>query len=170
MMDDLKSLFHVSEIEITYKNKNPYHERLIVDAPWYAYDIFKSTWDTGKIELLEQFKIMLLDNKSNCLGLSEISTGGLDCCFVDPRMIFVTALKSKATRLIFAHNHPSGVLKPSEPDIVMTKQMVDAGRLLDISVMDHLIIAPHGYYSFAENGIMSNWCSKHTPHSSSPIP
>ena len=170
MSDDLKSLFQVSEVEITYKNKTPYHERLIVGTPWYAYDIFKSTWDTGKIELLEQFKIMLLDNKSKCLGLSEISTGGLDCCLVDPRMVFATALTSRATRLILAHNHPSGVLKPSGPDIAMTNRMVEAGRLLDISVMDHLIITPHGYYSFADNGLMPNWDAKQTARSSNPSP
>jgi DNA repair protein RadC len=169
MPDDLKSLFQVCEVEITYKNKTPYHERLIVDTPWYAYDIFKSTWDTDKVELHEQFKIMLLDNKLTCLGLSEISTGGLDNCFVDPRIVFATALKSKATRLIFAHNHPSGVLKPSEPDIMMTKRLVEAGRLLDISVMDHLIVAPHGYYSFADNGMMPNWNPKQTLHPSSPV-
>jgi DNA repair protein RadC len=165
----LKSMFQVSEVEITYRNKTPYHERLIVDTPWYAYDIFNSTWDSGKIELLEQFKIMLLDNKSTCLGLSEISMGGLDCCFVDPRMVFATALIAKATRLILAHYHPSGVLKPSESDIVMTKRMVDAGRLLDISVIDHLIITPHGYYSFADNGLMPNWNSKQPPPLFNPV-
>jgi DNA repair protein RadC len=170
MMDDLKSLFHVSEIEITYKNKKPYHERVVIDTPWFAYDILKSTWDHDKIELQEQFKILLLDQKCNCLGLSEITTGGIDSCYVDPRVVFATALTAKATRLILAHNHPSGVTKPSEADIVFTQRIVDGGKLLDISIMDHVIVTPHGYYSFAEEGLMPTWQAKQTPRTFSPIP
>lgn len=167
--DDYKSLFHVCEIEITYRNPTPYHTRVHIDRPWKAYDVLLDSWDTGKIELVEQFKILLLDNKCNCLGISEISSGGMNACLVDPKIVFATALKAKATRLILAHNHPTGVLKPSEADILLTRRMVQAGQLLDLPVLDHVIVTPDGYYSFSDHGLIPGWdhsADSHGPFSS----
>ncbi|MEA5426395.1 JAB domain-containing protein [Arcicella lustrica] len=151
----------MSEIEIIYKNKTPYHDRLKIDAPWVAYDVLHSTWDAGKIELLEQFKIMLLDHRCNCLGISEVGSGGMSGVIIDTKIVFATALQAKANRLILAHNHPSGVLEPSDADILMTRRMVKAGQILDLPVVDHLIVTPHGYYSFSENGHITGWEKGH---------
>ena len=168
MSHDLKSLFQVSEIEITYKNKTPYHDRLRIDTPWMAYDVLQSTWDAGKIELLEQFKILLLDHSCNCLGISEVGSGGMSDVTIDPKIVFATALQAKATRLILAHNHPSGVLRPSEADLLTTRRMVKAGQILDLPVVDHLIITPQGYYSFSEHGHMPGW--ENGPMPQTPLP
>jgi DNA repair protein RadC len=72
---------------------------------------------------------------------------------VDPKVVFSIALRYQATGIILIHNHPSGALKPSQQDINLTKRISEAGRVLDISVNDHLIITDTQYYSFADNGI-----------------
>ena len=72
----------------------------------------------------------------------------------DPKVIFVAALKSCSSSIILAHNHPSGNLKPSEADLQLTRKIKEAGKLLDIQVLDHLIISSEGYLSFADEGIL----------------
>jgi len=67
--------------------------------------------------------------------------------------LFALALKAKATRLILAHNHPSGQLKPSNADIALTKRLQQGGNILGIEIADHLIVTPHNYYSFADQGM-----------------
>lgn len=154
MTQEINSQFQASEIEITYRNKTPYHERVHVDASRIADKLFRSIWNSGKIELVEQFKIMLLDNRCNCLGISHISSGGINYCFADPKLIFGTALKAHASKLILAHNHPSGITYPSEADKAMTTRIIEGAKLLELSVLDHLILTRDGYYSFADNGLI----------------
>lgn len=152
--NSLQSLFKVNEVEIVYRNPIPIHDRISITQSSTAYQVFRQTWDENKIELLEQFKILLIDRGSHCLGISEIAIGGMSACIVDPRVIFAIALKTKSSGLILAHNHPSGSLKPSEADLSMTNKLVKAGNLLDISIIDHLIVTTQDYYSFSDNGIM----------------
>ena len=71
---------------------------------------------------------------------------------VDVRMILVYALKSMATKIMVAHNHPSGVLRPSRADVSLTKKLLQACDIVDIQLIDHLIISPESYYSFSEDG------------------
>jgi DNA repair protein RadC len=73
---------------------------------------------------------------------------------VDIRLLFVAALNCVATSMIIAHNHPSGTLRPSQADKAITKKMQEAGRFLDIKVLDHLIITDESYYSFSDEGIL----------------
>lgn len=73
---------------------------------------------------------------------------------VDPKLIFASALAANASAIILAHNHPSGNLKPSQVDIQLTRKLVNGGKLLDISIYDHLIITYDGYTSFSEEGIL----------------
>lgn len=106
----------------------------------------------NRIELVESFKIILLDRRNSCLGISEISSGGISCSTADPKIIFATALKSRASNLILAHNHPSGNIVPSNSDIAISRKLREAGKVLDINVLDHLIVTPDQYYSFANEG------------------
>lgn len=117
-----------------------------------AYDVFMSVWDMNKIELVEQFNILLLDRQNGCIGVSTVATGGTAACIVDPKMIFATALKAKASGIILAHNHPSGSLRPSEEDIRVTKRLLEGADLLDLFVSDHLIVSRYDYYSFTDEG------------------
>jgi len=150
----IASLFKVSEVELVYRNKiNPAH-RPIVSHSGAAYEVFWQSWDKDRIELVEQFKILLLDYRNNCLGISEISTGSTSACPVDLKIVFATALKARASKIIPAHNHPSGNLLPSDADIQLTRRLVEAGKLLDIAVVDHLILTSRNFYSFADNGLI----------------
>lgn len=119
-----------------------------------AYEILKNTWDENKIELQEQFKIILLNRSSRVLGILEISTGGITGTIADIRLIFVAALKANATGIILSHNHPSGNLSPSQPDIDLTKKIVKGGEVLNIKVLDHIIVSTEGYYSFSDEGVI----------------
>lgn len=154
MDDNIKSLFTVNEIEISYKNPTPFDQRIQITSSAQAYNVLRQAWDQNRIELVEQFNILLLDPRNACLGISRIATGGFAACLADPKVIFATALKARATGLILAHNHPSGNLTPSDADKTLTKRLKEGGKLLDIAVLDHLIVTPHNYCSFADAGIM----------------
>lgn len=151
---ELESLFKVTEVELIYRNGCLKKDRPKVHSSRDSYKILRSSWDENKIELVEQFKILLLDRANACLGVSDVSTGGMTGCVVDPRIIFATALKSRSAGVIMAHNHPSGNLTPSHADRMVTQRMVEAGRILDIPVLDHLIVSSEGYYSFSDEGLI----------------
>jgi DNA repair protein RadC len=85
-----------------------------------------------------------------------VSEGGLNHTTVDPKKIFKIALDERASRIIFAHNHPSGFLLPSEQDIATTNMLVEAGKMLEIKVIDHIIIGGDGYFSFSESGMINS--------------
>jgi DNA repair protein RadC len=99
----------------------------------------------------EEFWVMLLNKANLIIDIQKISEGGVSGTVVDPKKVFHFALVKLASSMILVHNHPSGNLSPSDADIVLTKKISDAGKLLDISILDHLIIAD-GYHSFADNG------------------
>ncbi len=102
----------------------------------------------------EEFWILLLNQANRVIGREQISLGGVNAAIVDPRIVFRKAIENKATSIALVHNHPSGNLRPSEPDLQLTKKLVEAGKLLDIAVLDHLIIGGQGYYSFMDEGKM----------------
>ncbi|PMD95689.1 DNA repair protein [Siphonobacter sp. BAB-5405] len=151
---DLTSLLKVNEVELVYRNPIPYERRLQVCSSQAAYYILRQTWNENRIELVEEFRILLLNQQNHCLGVSTISSGGLASCLADPRLIFATALKAGATSLIVAHNHPSGNLTPSYADKTLTTKLQEGGRILDIAILDHLIITPQHYRSLADEGLL----------------
>jgi DNA repair protein RadC len=151
---DILSLFQVTEVELVYRNKLQPCDRPQINSSSYAYELLMMAWDMNKIELLEQFKILLLDRRNACIGVSDISTGGVTGCLVDARIVFSTALKARASSIVLSHNHPSGNITPSKQDIELTRKFVQAGKLLDIEVIEHLIVTPQSYYSFADNGLL----------------
>ncbi len=101
----------------------------------------------------EEFWVLYLNNANKVLSKSQQGKGGITGTIVDVRLVFKTALEIGATSIILCHNHPSGGLVPSEADIKITNKIKVAGQNLDIHVLDHLIVAENGYYSFADEGI-----------------
>ncbi|WP_339921242.1 DNA repair protein RadC [uncultured Flavobacterium sp.] len=101
----------------------------------------------------EEFWIVYLNNSNKILSKAQLSKGGITGTLVDVRLVFKTALEMGATGLILCHNHPSGTLVPSEADKQITKKLRTAGDSLEIKVLDHLIVAEFGYYSFVDEGI-----------------
>lgn len=102
----------------------------------------------------ESFYALLLDRSNKLLGYLLVSVGGLTGTVVDPRIIFQTALKANSCGVILGHNHPSGNPRPSETDIRLTRKLMEAGKLLDIQVLDHLILIPGGFTSLANEGML----------------
>jgi DNA repair protein RadC len=102
----------------------------------------------------EEFWIIYLNNSNKVIYKSQLSKGGITGTLVDVRLVFKTALEHNAVSIILVHNHPSGVLKASEADKQITRQLKAAGHSLDIKVLDHVIITEKSYLSFTDEGIL----------------
>ena len=145
----------VSEVQLIYKNKVKASDRIKISCSRDAYKVFMDSWDAETIDFLESFKILLMSRSNAVLGILEISKGGTTGTVSDIKVIFSAALKGNASGIICAHNHPSGNLNPSESDSRLTQKLKDAGTLMDIQVLDHLIISSDGdYYSYADSGLL----------------
>lgn len=145
---------NIAEIQVSFKPKIKAKERTTVRGAREAYKVFISQWNTGLIDYQEQFKVMLLNKASHVLGILDLAKGSMDGVPVDLKIVFAIALKASASKIILAHNHPSGNLNPSSADKFLTRRIVEVGHLLDIDVCDHLIITTDGYYSFGDEGEM----------------
>ena len=102
----------------------------------------------------EEFWIILLKRNNEVIRKEMLSKGGISGTVVDPKIIFKRALEESASALILAHNHPSGNLTASKEDIQLTDKLKEAGKSLDIPVLDHLIITDQAYFSFADQGLL----------------
>jgi DNA repair protein RadC len=102
----------------------------------------------------ERFVALLLDTRSRVFGETPISIGSLNASIVHPREVFRPAISHGAAALLLAHNHPSGDPRPSREDRDLTRTLVEAGKLLDIPVHDHVVVAAEGYFSFREAGLI----------------
>jgi DNA repair protein RadC len=142
------------KVELVYKTKVKASDRAQINNSVETYKFLMSTWDENKLELQEQFKVVLMNCKNRVLGIYELSTGGVTGTVADPKLIFMAALNANACTVIVAHNHPSGDPHPSMADKDLTKKIKQAGKLLDITVHDHIIVTRNFYYSFADKGMM----------------
>ncbi len=102
----------------------------------------------------EEFWAIFLDQKNHVIYKTQISKGGISGTLVDVRVIFRIAIEHFATSVVVAHNHPTGNLTPSQPDISITRRIKEAGDLLDIKLLDHLIIGENSFFSFSEQGLL----------------
>jgi DNA repair protein RadC len=103
----------------------------------------------------EVFKCALLDTKNKIIRDEEVSVGSLSTSIVHPRDTFKAAIRESAAAVIFVHNHPSGDTRPSQEDILLTRRLVQAGEVLGIQVLDHIIIGDGKSFSFRDNGLMA---------------
>jgi DNA repair protein RadC len=146
--------FPMSEIKISYMPKVKFADRPKVTTSKHAHALFVKTWNCSKIEFVEQAKAMFLNRSNHVIGFLKLSTGSTSGTIVDPKLLFSVALRVNASSVILAHNHPSGNLAPSQSDIDLTTQIKNAGKFLEIELIDHLIITAEGYYSFADEGVL----------------
>lgn len=132
----------IAECEEKYFSK-------IIHGPESIYELCKSVFKDSPCELFVVFHL----KSNNQLSAYEIITKGiLNSSLVHPREVFRSAIMRNAASIIIAHNHPSGNSEPSEEDLKITKQIVAAGKILGITVLDHVIFTEEVYYSFAECG------------------
>lgn len=116
-----------------------------------AYLVIKRFYPFATIALQERFIVAYLNKAHNVIGVYEASVGGLTGTIADPRLILSVALKIAATSIILSHNHPSGNLNPSNTDQELTNKIREACKYLDINLLDHIIITPKTFYSFADS-------------------
>lgn len=144
----------VAEVELVYRTKVKPSQRPKITTSVDAYEILQKIWNRDKIELVEEFKVLLLNRSNKVLGVLDASSGGITGTVADPRIILTAAIKANAVGIVLSHNHPSGSVKPSRADEELTVKIREAARYLDLTVLDHIIITSEGYYSFADEGLL----------------
>ncbi len=119
-----------------------------------SHDVYD--WMSPRVADLkhEEFWVLYLDRANKIINTFQLSKGGISATVADPRLIFQQALGLGACSIILSHNHPSGQLKPSDPDKQLTHKIKDAGNLMDIKLLDHIIVTESGYFSFADEGLI----------------
>jgi len=146
---------NIAEVSLIYKSKVKASDRPKVTCSKDAFNLFYETWNPDTIEHVEEFKLLLMNRANSVLGIMDVSKGGISGTVTDIRIIFQAAIKANASGILVAHSHPSGNLNPSESDTRLTKKLKEAGNLMDIQLLDHLILSTEGdYYSFADNGLL----------------
>ena len=137
------------EIGRRLSTQAPAYKSKELTNPEKAYRLIKSKLkDYHK----EHFYIIALNSRNQ--PIAEVSVGSLNASIVHPREVFAEAIKNKAASVVFAHNHPSGDPEPSEDDLVLTKRLVESGKILGIEVFDHIIVAKDEFFSFKDKGII----------------
>ena len=147
----MKKMFNnVAEIEVVYKPA--ISDKPIISSSLDAYNVLVNFFPSETLCLQERFVAMYLNRSNRVNGVYHMSTGGITGTVVDIRLLLSVALKTAATGIILAHNHPSGNLKPSETDKELTNKIKKASEYMDIKLLDHLIISFGAYLSFSEQG------------------
>lgn len=149
---EAKAITIVSALELGRRRKEiGTQEKPKITASKDAYDLLKG--DLMDLPY-EEFWLLLLNRANRVIKKHKISLGGVHGTVADPKIIFKTALEELASGMIVAHNHPSGNLTPSQQDIDLTRKLKEAGKLLEIQLLDHLIVAGKQYCSFADEGLL----------------
>ena len=146
--------YQVAEVELVYRTKVKPSQRPKITTSVDAYEILQKIWNRDKIELVEEFKVLLLNRSNKVLGVLDASSGGITGTVADPRIILTAAIKANAVGIVLSHNHPSGSLKPSRADEELTQKIKYAAQFHDITVLDHIILTAEQYYSFADEGLL----------------
>jgi len=141
-----------AEIQVSYIPRKTLGSKISCSED--AYQVLKDFYPEETISLQERFVVVYLNRAHNVIGVYEASVGGLTGTISDPRLILSVALKIAATGIILSHNHPSGNLKPSNADQELTYKIQSGAKYLDIMVLDHIILSPDGYKSFADEGLL----------------
>jgi DNA repair protein RadC len=135
--------------------------RIQVQSKWYSDKKITSPQDVADIfipllrdEIKEHFIVVCLNSANKIIRYETISVGNLNSSVVHPREIFKAAIENNSASIILVHNHPSGNPEPSNEDISITKKVVESGKIMDIPVFDHIIIAGSGFTSFVEKRML----------------
>ncbi len=142
----IKAVFEISR---RLSTQTPEYKSIELDNPEKVFKLIKSKLkDYHK----EHFYIIALNSRN--YSIAEVSVGSLNASIVHPREVFAEAIKNKAASVIFVHNHPSGNPEPSENDLLITKRLVESGKILGIEISDHIIVTKDNFFSFKNNGLI----------------
>jgi DNA repair protein RadC len=157
--EELKHFYHLSDSQTqNIENFKSFRKRALIKKDLHQ---IRSSSDVKDLILPyfadlihEEFFCIFLNRANKVIKINQLSKGGISGTVTDVRLIFKNAVLLTASGVIVAHNHPSGNLQPSESDVKITAKIKEAGNLLDIQLLDHLIIYDSNYYSFADNGLL----------------
>lgn len=145
------TLLAVFEIGKRISQYSLLHDEIKIDSPEKVFHLLNVELSQLNIE---KFYVITLNKRNIVTGKFEITSGTLDSSLVAPREVFKVAIDNRAASIILVHNHPSGNLEPSKDDIKITEQLYEIGKLMDIPVIDHIIIANNRYTSFVERNLV----------------
>jgi len=149
---EAKALKIIAAMEIGRRRKeNGTPAKIIITQSSLAASVFKPIMEDLRHE---EFWVLLLSRSNAVIDKFLVSQGGLTATVIDIRIILKKAIEKLSTAIILCHNHPSGNLKPSSEDIKVTRKIIDAAKMMDIGVLDHIIIAQNRYFSFADEGLL----------------
>jgi DNA repair protein RadC len=150
----LEPKLQVSEIQVSYK-PSAVKKQTITDSQ-DAFNVLREFFSPDTIALQEQIHALYVNNANQVLGVYGASLGGITGTVCDIRLILSVALRIAATGVIISHNHPSGSMKPSRQDEELTRKLKEAGKVMDVKLLDHLIVHPSGtqFFSFADEGLL----------------
>lgn len=131
--------------------KEKISKKILLNSPKVVANYLREK--IGK-EKKEHFLILCLDTRNNLIKINEVSIGSLNASIVHSREVFAEAIKNKAASVILAHNHPTGDTEPSEGDLVITNRLVEAGKILEIAIVDHIIVTNNNFLSFKERKLL----------------
>ena len=146
----LKACFEIGR-RLKNEEKSSKTKNKIINSP---KDIFQLLKEKVINFNKEYFIVVSLDNRNKVISINTISIGILNSSLIHPRETFEIAIKNHAASIILCHNHPSGEFKPSKDDIIITDNLVEAGKILGIEISDHIIITKKKYFSFTENKLL----------------
>ena len=142
----------IAEVQITYSSKVKACDRFRVTGSKDAAKAFRSIWPS--YEHIEFIYMLMLNRQNQVLGCHQISKGGMTGTVIDVRVVFQVALKAAATSIIMAHNHPSGNLEASDADKKISRSIREAGKFMEIPLIDHLILTSESFMSMADEGLI----------------
>jgi len=140
-----------SQLRVKYKEHILSHP---LQTPGESFNFLIKIWDKSLINIQEQTYILFLNTTNQVISWRCINTGTGSKTLFDIKFAMACALNCMASRIILAHNHPSGILRPSSGDIEITRKLNYAADLLDIKLVDHLIVTRRNFYSFSDNDLI----------------
>ncbi len=150
----MKKNFIANELKLSY-HRNPKlsaENFKCINNSRLMYRTFRMIWDMDEFEIRECFYALYFNTKLDVVAYRKIADGGLDAVMINMRLIMLSALLCNATRIAVAHNHPSGTMTPSAADRSLTNKIIEAGKVLDIQLIDHILLTTDSYYSFRDQG------------------
>lgn len=130
--------------------RRTYRKEVLIRGPEDVFRLCRTLRRRKK----EFFAAVLVDSRNSVIGVETISIGSLNASIVHPRETFLPALENRAGNIILVHNHPSGDPTPSEEDLAITRRLVEAGKILGIEVLDHVVVAGDSFVSFKERRLL----------------
>ena len=140
----------IPEITLKYKSGTEFKHKITSSKD--AYDVFIRFFDQDVFELTESVIVLFLNGANNTIGWMKHSQGGSYQTIIDVKLIVGTALKCNASAIMVSHNHPSGNIRPSREDEIITRKITEGCNFFNIKLLDHIISTTEGYYSFSDEG------------------